>query len=92
MFYDFHPLFVSVFVSFFMPPPLFFLGYYVTSLCLCMPRLTPLFLFYIFVFLPLDGKKKISFSVLYSFPIRVLWDRFDARNVRIQRSLFLEKF
>ena len=38
-----------------------------------------------------DGKKKISFSVLYSFPIRILWARFEAGNVRIQRSLFLKK-
>jgi hypothetical protein len=59
------------------------------SLCLLLNPCN--FLFYILVFLPPDGKKKISFSISYSFPIRILRARFEAGNVRIQRSLFLEK-
>ena len=84
--------YLSLFLSHFVPPPLSCFGVFSgLSMSLYVPRWTPFFLFYIMAILPPDGKKKISFSVSYSFPIWVLWARFQARNVWIQRSLFLGK-
>ena len=84
--------YLSLFLSHFVPPPFSCFGVFSgISMSLYVPRWTSLFLFYIMAFLPLDGKKKISFSVSYSFLIWVLWARFQARNVWIQRSLFLGK-
>jgi hypothetical protein len=100
IFSDFHPLFSLLFVS-------CFVSIFASALCrllssflcimwllyvsLCVPTESLFFFFYILTFLPPNGKKKISFSVSYSFPIQVLRAIFEAGNVCIQRSLFLEK-